>query len=394
MLSILHRYVLWDLVKSFVLSFGALIGIMLVGAILKPLSSGIRIDELVRFIPYFVPHLCAWVAPAALLSACVMTYGRLSADNELKAICACGIPLRHMCYPALLLALVLTTLAIPLNDWLIPRTLRVKDQEMRKIFSKDPFRLLGRASEVTTKVGRYKIFFDSVRDNRLENVIVIEPREDDPKRDLTAPNGRDREGSPTRKDGRHHPQEGNSEISISYRAESATYEIGRDGRISITLCQVRAYEVKGKKPAGTWGEMRAKEFLKELSVTSEAYDNFEKRSHLTTRQLLLNAQELRPKALHRELARTLTEVSAREALAFSTLALCFVGVPLGIWIRRQSRLASFAVAVLVFLLLYAMIAGGEGLASEGKLPPRVALWTPDILMGLLGLGMLLRAFRR
>ena len=36
MLTIIHRYVLWELVRSFVLSFAALVGVMLIGAIYKP----------------------------------------------------------------------------------------------------------------------------------------------------------------------------------------------------------------------------------------------------------------------------------------------------------------------------------------------------------------------
>jgi lipopolysaccharide export system permease protein len=89
----------------------------------------------------------------------------------------------------------------------------------------------------------------------------------------------------------------------------------------------------------------------------------------------------------------LTEVRLREALAFSTLALCFVGVPIGMWIRRQSRLASFAIGILVFVALYGMLLGGEGLAMEQWVPPWLGLWTPDILMGGLGLGLLFHQFR-
>ncbi len=69
-------------------------------------------------------------------------------------------------------------------------------------------------------------------------------------------------------------------------------------------------------------------------------------------------------------------------------------LPLGILIRRESKLASFAVAVLVFLALYSLLVGGEALAMEEKLPPRVALWGPDILMGAAGLGLLFYTFRR
>ena len=41
MLSILHRYVLWELVRGFVISFAALTGMMLLGSLYKPLRLGV-----------------------------------------------------------------------------------------------------------------------------------------------------------------------------------------------------------------------------------------------------------------------------------------------------------------------------------------------------------------
>ena len=97
--------------------------------------------------------------------------------------------------------------------------------------------------------------------------------------------------------------------------------------------------------------------------------------------------------LRGRLARTMAEVHLREALSAATFVLALVGVPLGIWIRRESRLASFAVAVLVFVLLYALLAGGECMAVKERVPAALALWTPDVLTGGLGVGLLLQLSR-
>ena len=65
------------------------------------------------------------------------------------------------------------------------------------------------------------------------------------------------------------------------------------------------------------------------------------------------------------------------------------------WLGRQ-RLVRwlFGFYVVVFLLLYAMLIGGEGMAVEQKLDPRVALWTPVGATALLGVFMMIRTFRR
>jgi len=402
MLSILHRYVLWELIRSFVLSFAALVGVMLVGAVYKPLRHGISLGDLASFLPYVLPLLYAWVIPAAMLSACVMSYGRLSADNELKAICASGIPLRYACYPALLLAIALTCIAIPLNDWLIPYCDLLKDRELRAIFLKEPFRVSMLGGQITIKIGGYKIYVESVQGNRLHNVIVIEPKDAD-RAGAGKKEKKDAAKEATgRKARREAPSDETAEVNV-YRAQQADYSIDKDGRrIRIVLRQAQCNIVMPDRRATGWFELTADEQVKDIPTT-EGDASFLRRSNQTTEQLLLLARERRRdlaagkqprKMIEGDLTRVLTEVRVREALAFATIALCLAGVPLGIWMRRQNRLASFGVAVVVFLTLYAMLVGGEGLALDGQLPPRVALWTPDILTGSLGVGMLLHQFRR
>ncbi|HRR80170.1 MAG TPA: LptF/LptG family permease [Planctomycetota bacterium] len=400
MLSIIHRYVLWELVRSFIISFAALVGMMLLGALYRPLRLGVSLEDLASLIPYMLPHLYAWVIPAAALSACVMSYGRLSADNEITALCTSGVPLRYICYPALVLGLVLTSLAMPLNDTLVPHCMILKDRELRRIFYREPFRvsLLGR--EITTSIGGSKIYVEAVDGNILRNVVVIEPKKEEDtsredrkkKRETPSPAATTKAGT---------DDEASSEVNV-YRAERARYTFDKDRRkIRIVLEHAQVVMVLPGRSARQWIEISADEQVKEIAV-ADTEVSFEKRGNTTTAQLLARVAARRlelatgrgaKRSLEREIVHLLTEVRLREALAFSVLALCFVGVPIGVWMRRQSRLASFAVGILVFMLLYAMIVGGEGLSLEQRLPPWLALWTPDALMAGLGLALLMRLFR-
>jgi len=389
MLRILHRYVLWELVRNFATSFGALVAIVLVGAVYKPLRHGVGFGELVRFLPYLLPYLYAWVIPAAALASCVMTYGRLAADNELTAISASGVPLWHVCYPAFGLALVLTLVAIPLNDWLIPHSRVIREREIRELVMKKPFRVGGLAGQFTTKIGPYKVYVEEVRGKDLRNVVVIAPKAAtvDGRPDKQPPRG-----------GGGGEEAGEGEISV-YRAEHATYSISPDGRtLEIELKDARCTIVTPGKRALRWFDLTAGEQKIPIPVEDIEDVNLERRSNLPTSELVRRISVLRRgragRAARVVLAKLQAEVRLREALAFASLSLCLVGIPLGMVIRRHSRLASFAVAVVVFLVLYAMIAGGSGLAEDGRLPARLALWTPDALVGLGGVAMMAVRFRR
>lgn len=403
MLSIIHRYVLWELIRSFIMSFAILVAVMVLGSIYRPLRIGVSLEDLARFVPYVLPHLYAWVMPAAALSACVMTYGRLSADNELTAMAASGIPLRYVCYPAIVFAIVLTTVSLPLNDQLIPYSSIARDQELHRMLIKEPFRVSLLGSDITTKIGNYKLYVESVQGNILRNVVVIEPKQSE---GPPAPKGAPPSPTPRGGAAPHKPKpdtapEQGSEVTV-YRAESATYSVNPAQRkIRIVLHNAQCVMVVPGRSARSWVEITAEEQVKDIPMMDTEV-NFERRPNLTTRQLLLRAREWARKAAaggpraglyQKERTHDLTDVRMREAMAFSTLALCFVGVPLGIRLRRQSRLASFAVSVIVYLLLYAMILGGQGMAWDQRLAPWIALWTPDFLAGLAGTGMLLQAFR-
>ena len=390
MLRILHRYVLWELVRNFATSFGALVAIVLVGAVYKPLRHGVGFGELAQFLPYLLPYLYAWVIPAAALASCVMTYGRLAADNELTAISASGVPLWHVCYPAFALALVLTLVAVPLNDWLIPHSRVVREREIRELVLKEPFRVGGLAGQFTTKIGPYKVYVEEVRGKHLRNVVVIAPK--------AATQG----GANDKRSQRGGTRGEEGEISV-YRAEQATYSISADGRsLEIELKDARCTIVTPGKRALRWFDLTAGEQKIPIPVEDIEDVNLERRSNLPTSELLRRIAVLRRsraaggagRAARVVLAKLQTEVRLREALAFASLSLCLVGIPLGMVIRRHSRLASFAVAVVVFLVLYAMIAGGTGLAEDGRLPARLALWTPDALVGLGGVAMMAARFRR
>ncbi|MBM4035661.1 MAG: YjgP/YjgQ family permease [Planctomycetes bacterium] len=398
MLSILHRYVMWELVRSFVVSFASLVGLMLLGSLGRMLRLGIGLNDLAKLIPFLLPYLYAWVIPAALLSACVMAYGRLSADNELTAVRASGIPLRYMCYPALVLGLLLTALALPLNDWVIPHCAILKERELRRIFLEEPFRVSLLGSDITTRIGGHRIYVESVDGKILRNVVVIEPKETERVRSLRK---RVAEDEAREREGQADPPEEGPEVNV-YRAEWAKYDFEPErNKMRLEFHNAQVVMVWPGRSAREWVQISADEQVKEIPVAS-LDATVERRGSLTTGQLLARAAEKRREAAQggagaararKEVVRAITEVRLREALAFSTLALCLVGVPIGMWIRRQSRLASFAIGILVFVGLYGMLLGGEGLAVEQRLPPWLALWTPDALMGALGLGLLFHQFR-
>ncbi len=89
----------------------------------------------------------------------------------------------------------------------------------------------------------------------------------------------------------------------------------------------------------------------------------------------------------------LVELHKRFALPLACLILGFLGAPLGVQSRRSGKAGGFALSLGALFIYYILITVGEGLGEEGKLPPALAMWFPNVLLGALGLWAVLRVGR-
>ena len=67
-----------------------------------------------------------------------------------------------------------------------------------------------------------------------------------------------------------------------------------------------------------------------------------------------------------------------------------IGAPLGMRVRRAGPAVAF-VSIAFFLFYYLCLVGGEELANRLLLPPWLAMWLPNLALGLWGLHATLRA---
>src|SRR5215207_3191068 len=121
-------YVFKDLLKIFMMTSGALAGIMSFGGLLRPLTQqGLDAGQVSQLLTYFSPAMTAYSLPIAALFAATVVYGRLSADNELTACRASGISHGAVALPALALGLLVALISLLLLSFVVPNsTLKVE----------------------------------------------------------------------------------------------------------------------------------------------------------------------------------------------------------------------------------------------------------------------------
>src|SRR6185369_14014668 len=134
LLSILHRMILWELVKVFFLSLLAITGILLMAGIVAEASQqGLIPAQILAIIPLLIPSTLPFTIPATTLFATCVVYGRLAHDNEILAIRAAGINILHVVWPAAVLGVVMSLVTAGLFHTVIPTSFNM----MKTVFLKD-----------------------------------------------------------------------------------------------------------------------------------------------------------------------------------------------------------------------------------------------------------------
>ncbi|MBX3423664.1 MAG: LptF/LptG family permease [Pirellulaceae bacterium] len=132
------RYILWEVIKLFVVALVVFTAvIVLFGVMQQLLRQGLGTMAVLQLLPYVLPVSLQYAIPATLLFAVCSVYGRLSADNELLAVMAVGVPPIKFISPTLVMALAISLVAVWLNDiaysWGKPGIKRVVTHSLEQV---------------------------------------------------------------------------------------------------------------------------------------------------------------------------------------------------------------------------------------------------------------------
>jgi len=105
---LLYSYIATELLAPFFASFLILYGVFflvrLVPLLDVVLSLGIGITDFIRLFSYIFPHMLLYVIPMASMTGVIIAFTRLTNDREMLALKACGISLRQILIPVILVS--------------------------------------------------------------------------------------------------------------------------------------------------------------------------------------------------------------------------------------------------------------------------------------------------
>jgi lipopolysaccharide export system permease protein len=353
---ILQRYILRELIASFVFAFFTVLAVLLVGTMFQVFRAfpGLGFEVLTKALPLAVGAMTSWVLLVASCTSSTLVYARLAAENEITAMRTCGIHTWRIISPAVLLGLMLVGMAYPLNETVVPWTRWARRQLGRDAapeILKSP-----QPGKQDFRIGSMKITYTDYLDGRMKDPTVSK-------------------------------YDKNLVLEQEWFAPSG--QILADRRpICVVLSKPRVWR-RSKTGQEEWLSAE-----NDLTVEIPAED-----LNKVPRQL----QDLDSEALWDNLAaskdklqraRVLTILHTRYASSLTPMLLILVAMPIGILVRKGSRLAGLGAALPPMLIYFVSYFIFQGLGDKNRVSPYFAAYAPDFFLGVMAFGLLWGISRR
>lgn len=368
-----------------------------------------------EFIAYNLAWMLVLAVPMGVLVSTLMSYGKLSGNNELTIIKSAGGSALRAMAPAIVGGAVLFIALYLFNDRILPETnhrayvMTTDIRQFKPSAAIEPgkFSTLEKYSVLARDVDEQGDVLKDVtiygRQGSAMNVINAERAELEYSRDLTKILMTLRNGEVQRVS-RSDPDEFRRVVFRQYQItlntsnqqfrQSDPTSFGRTDRtMNIAQMQERVDTARAQ-------ESRAEEELAEVLDKTFTRDTVTADQAVTTltrgraagaalgklagirgelQRLGGNAERSR-----KEANKYLVEIHKKWSIPAACLIFVFVGAPLGIVVRRGNFGVSAVIALGFFIVYWACLVVGEKMADRDTLHPAVAMWLGDIVVGVLG----------
>ncbi len=394
-MSRLHIYVVFEILKVFAIVLFAVTAVIMLGGVVQQLiSEGLGVFAILELLPYVLPIALQFAIPVSLLFAACSVYGRMSADNEIVALKSIGISPGRVMSPSLVLAFLLSPLAVWASDlamsWGMPGINRVVMHSIEEVV----YRVLRNQRSYSTSQG-FSIHVLDVQDSWLIRPTINVFPESGAAITISAARGKLKMDAETE--------------TLRIQLEDSQWELG-DGTAGafpgiteevIPLNRAMRRGVGQRSPSQfALSEMAEERQLqvKLISARKEEMATMIGLNLMSGRFDRLESQEAREvignlAEAERRLNRIFTEPYRRWAMGFSCFFFVWLGVPMAIWMKSADYWTSFGACFLPILVMYyPLFAMGFDRAKNGVWPP-YAVWLGDIVLFFVGLWFMRKVYR-
>ncbi len=361
---LIHRYLFTELVPPFAINLAFFTFIFLTSRILDitnlVVNHGVGLLQVLLVIVYTIPYFMVFVIPMAVMMAVLLTFLRLSGDNEIMALKAGGVNVTALLPPVVVFCLL---------GGLLTAFMSIYGQPWGRSSAKQlVVRIAASSIDIGLKERQFTDTFDGIvlyvsqvdtQTRTLRDVFIENQQDDKLASTVVAPRGQ-----------------------LLRAADGLTWRLRLfDGTIhQVDLQEFRANAIR----------------FDTYDLTLSLAQMLEPQKRPSKHRREMNLAELRQYIREHQAARdagyfnALMRYHKMFSIPFACLVLGFLAMPLGMQAKRASKSYGLGLGLVFFMLYYLLLSAGSVFGESGRLPPIAAVWMPNLVMAAVGVLLFVR----
>jgi len=366
LMNLIDRYVGRSVLVTAMYGVFVLSVVLVLGNIFKELldlliNRDVPLRYVLLFMLYVLPFSLTFTVPWGFLTAVLLVFGRMSADNEMIALRACGVSLLRVCIPVLAVGAALSLFTFWINATVAPRAEQAMRDSIASIARSNPTALFV-PDEVVSQFRGRKIFVGSKNGDVLSDLTIIEQTD------------------------------GGAIQRVIFARQGIIESDADNGSLRLTLKDAK-FEQRKEGDENNVEGIRHGISIAEAGVDIPLEDLVNE--GLRKRPLRsYTLQELRARFPSvQDLAdriAMLTEMSKRVSLSMACVAFALMAMPLGITAQRKETSVGFGISLALAFGYFFFVVLAEMLRDDAGAFPYLLLWIPNVLFIGIGTWLLLR----
>tara|TARA_B100001146_G_C16161129_1_gene425703 strand:- start:29 stop:1399 length:1371 start_codon:yes stop_codon:yes gene_type:complete len=436
---LLYRYFLKELVLPFIFSLLMITFILFVNFLLRAidrfLGKGLDLITILEYLFLNLAWILALSVPMAVLLATLMTFGRLSEDNEINAMRASGIGFLTIMRAPILFGAIITLLLIYFNNFILPEM-----NFKARLLSGDIYR---KRPDMNIEPG---IFLDNLPDysmiiggkskkGTMTDVRIFSKGSKETQTSIHANSGilstLEDAFLLSLYDGEIH--ELGQKDYTNYRRiifdkhiinipakdlllnrRDSTNRSDREMTVPMIIKKINSYEkrlnIVYKRLSGNFFRTIGDSILpSSIEQGKQIIENnlYKIRGDTTLTKAQIIKKEKRLKNLERQINNEFNliksynksknkygvEIHKKFSIPVACILFVLLGAPLGVMSKKGGFAVSTSLSFGFFLIYYVLLIGGEEMADRNILSPSIGMWSPNLIIFCIAIYLLIHTIR-
>ncbi len=368
----LKNYIQTGFIATFLITVGVFTFVLSIGGLFKLtdlVTRGVAPGPIVLVFLSGIPSALSFAIPVSCITSSLLLFHRLSADNEITAMRACGISLRQVTGWLLPIALLLTIICVYIQSELEPQTQQLRRTAMNQLNATTLSDLIDEGQTMQLMTG-VSLYVDRKRGKVLENIRIFDAREAGRMRTIQA-----KRGFITTSDG------SNDLLLLIEDVMIDPFSFDRPG---VAYCGKWRLPLTGARRTAVYQKRDIDRTLPALYLRGKRLMQEADAAIRDAEPVPVTEDRLAAHTRMREDAmRTLVTFHRRLVLAVSPVCFMLFGIPMGIRPHRRDTSKGIGLSLLVVFVFFMSSTLSRQLAGYPDLHPDLLTWIPTILLLLI-----------